>query len=163
MEHNSPPPPPPTAADPTFSGPSLQEPTSEHPAATWVQHLFVPDAPSAPPEVPTSSLLAPSLPHPTELEIAEADVRRLQAALAAAQNRLHGLRRRSRQGEAALQCKPASSPPALRPVSPGAHGPIGPWAESSKYVPIHCISIYFILYCILHIFLHIIPYIKQTA
>ena len=116
MEHNNVPTLPPEAADPNVDGPTSHRSSLEDPAEPWVQHLFVPDAPSVPPGVPASLLLTPSLPHPTELELAEADVRRLQTALAAAQNRLNGLRRLSGQGEAAQQCKPASAPPALRPV-----------------------------------------------
>ena len=117
MEHNYVPTLPPEAVDPNVDGPTSHQPTLEDPTPTWVQHLFVPDAPSVPPGVPTSLLLPPSLPHPTELELAEADVRRLQTALAAAQNRLNGLRRLSGQGEAAQQCQPTSSPhPALRPA-----------------------------------------------
>ena len=110
MEHNNVPALPPEAVDPNVDGPRSHQPTLEDPTTTWVQHLFVPDAPSVPPGVPASLLLPSSLPHPTELELAEADVRRLQTALAAAQNRLNGLRRLSGQGEAAQQCQPTSSP-----------------------------------------------------
>ena len=72
MEHNLLPPPPPATADPSLVGHTHQPEPPSVQTTSWTQHLFIPAAPSAPPEVPTSLPLPPSLPHPTDVDAAEA-------------------------------------------------------------------------------------------
>lgn len=98
--------------EPTAIGQATPPPLSGVPAASWVQHLFMPEDASMQTPLPPATLANSD----SDIRNAEADVRRLRDALAAAQLRLDGLRHHPGQAEDVQRCQAAQGHPVLRPV-----------------------------------------------